>query len=89
MVKVAGVFPWHHHDREDEMFMVWKGRFRVEFRDRIIDMGPGEFVVVPHGVEHRTAADEEAEILIFEPVAVRNTGNLEDAHFTAPDAVAI
>ncbi len=89
LVKVAGVFPWHHHDREDEMFMVWKGRFRVEFRDRIIDMGPGEFVVVPHGVEHRTAADDEAEILIFEPAAVRNTGNVEDAHFTAPDAVTI
>lgn len=89
LVKVAGVFPWHHHDHEDEMFLVWKGRFRVEFRDRIIDMGPGEFLVVPHGVEHRTAADDEAEVLIFEPAAVRNTGNVEDAYFTAPDSVAI
>lgn len=89
LVKVAGVFPWHRHDREDELFLVWKGRFRVEFRDRVVDMEPGEFVVVPHGVEHRTAADEEAEILIFEPAAVRNTGDIFDAAFTAPDSVMI
>ena len=50
LVKVQGVFPWHHHDREDEFFLVWKGRFRVEFRDRIVDLGPGECVVVPRGV---------------------------------------
>lgn len=84
LVKVAGVFPWHQHEHENELFLVWKGRFRVEFRDRAVDIGPGEFIVVPHGVEHRTAADEEAEILIFEPAAVRNTGNVEDEHFTAP-----
>lgn len=89
LVKVQGVFPWHHHDDADEMFLVWRGRFRVEFRDRIADMGPGEFVVVPRGVEHRTAADEEAEVLIFEPAEVRNTGNVEDAEFTAPQGVAI
>ena len=84
VVKVKGVFPWHHHEHEDEMFMVWRGRFRVEFRDRVVDMGPGEFVVVKRGVEHRTAADEEAEVLIFEPAEVRNTGNIVDAAFTAP-----
>lgn len=89
LVKVQGVFPWHHHDHEDEMFMVWRGRFRVEFRDRIVDMGPGEFVVVPRGVEHRTAADEEAEVLIFEPAEVRNTGNIVDEIFTAPQGVTI
>jgi len=89
LVKVQGVFPWHHHDREDEMFLVWRGRFRVEFRDRIVDMGPGEFVVVPHGVEHRTAADEEAEVIIFEPVAVRNTGDVQDDTYTAPMGVKI
>lgn len=89
LVKVSGTFPWHHHEHEDEMFAVWKGRFRVEFRDRIVDMGPGEFVVVPRGIEHRTAADTEAEVLIFEPAAVRNTGNVEDACFTAPDDAAI
>lgn len=89
LVKVQGVFPWHQHDHEDEMFMVWRGRFRVEFRDRIVDMGPGEFVVVPRGVEHRTAADEEAEVLIFEPAAVRNTGNIVDDMFTAPQGATI
>ena len=89
VVKVQGVFPWHHHETEDEMFLVWRGRFRVEFRDRIVDMGPGEFVVVPHGVEHRTAADEEAEVIIFEPAAVRNTGNVQDDTYTAPMGVKI
>ncbi|RJE84205.1 cupin domain-containing protein [Paracoccus onubensis] len=89
IVKVQGEFPWHHHDDCEEMFMVWKGRFRVEFRDRICDLGPGEYVVVPRGVEHRTAADEEAEILIFEPADVLNTGNVVDETFTAPRGVSI
>lgn len=89
VVKVQGIFPWHHHEHEDEMFMVWRGRFRVEFRDHVVDMGPGEFVVVPRGVEHRTAADEEAEVLIFEPAEVRNTGNLVDDTYTAPQGVRI
>jgi mannose-6-phosphate isomerase-like protein (cupin superfamily) len=84
LVKVQGIFPWHRHEREDEMFLVWRGRFRVEFRDKVVELGPGEFVVVPQGVEHRTAADEEAEVLIFEPAAVRNTGDVVDERFTAP-----
>ncbi|WP_316224929.1 MULTISPECIES: cupin domain-containing protein [unclassified Bradyrhizobium] len=89
IVKVLGVFPWHKHDDCEEMFVVWKGRFRVEFRDRIADMGPGEYVVVPRGVEHRTAADEEAEVIIFEPAETRNTGNVIDETFTAPQGVTI
>lgn len=89
LVKVAGEFPWHRHEHEDEMFLVWKGRFRVEFRDHMVELGPGEFVVVPHGVEHRTAADAEAEVLIFEPAAVRNTGDIEDQRFTAPNGVRV
>jgi len=89
LVKVQGTFPWHHHDREDEMFLVWRGRFRVEFRDRVVTLEPGEFIVVPHGVEHRTAADAEAEVLIFEPAGVRNTGNVQDDRFTAPNGVRI
>ena len=84
LIKVQGEFPWHQHDNENEFFLVWKGRFRVEFRDQIIVMGPGECVVVPRGTEHRTCADEEAEILCFEPQGVRNTGDVTDAAFTAP-----
>ena len=60
IVKVKGEFPWHHHDNEDEFFMVWKGHFRVEFRDRVVALGPGDCVVVPRGTEHRTCADDEA-----------------------------
>jgi mannose-6-phosphate isomerase-like protein (cupin superfamily) len=89
IVKVQGEFPWHHHDNEDEFFMVWKGQFRVEFRDRIVTLQPCECVVVPRGVEHRTAADREACILCFEPAATLNTGNVRDATFTAPRGVAI
>ena len=89
LVKVKGVFPWHRHEQEDEFFLVWKGRFRVEFRDRIVEMGPGECVVVPRGIEHRTRADEEAQILLFEPSGTVNTGNVVDAQFTAPTGIAV
>lgn len=89
LVKVQGIFPWHHHATVEEMFMVWRGRFRVEFRDRVVELGPGEFVVVPRGVEHRTAADEEAEVLIFEPAEVLNTGNIVDDVYTAPQGATI
>ena len=89
LVKVKGTFPWHTHEVEDEMFLVWRGVFRVEFHDAVIELREGEMLVVPHGVEHRTAADEEAEVVIFEPAATRNTGNGVDAVFTAPDQVQI
>ena len=89
IVKAHGEFPWHHHDHEDEFFLVWKGAFRVEFRDHVVKLEPGECVMVPRGVEHRVCADEEAEVLLFEPKDVRNTGNVEDAKFTAPDGVRI
>jgi len=89
LVKVQGVFPWHSHADADEMFLVWKGRFRVEFRDRIETLDPGQFIVVPRGVEHRTAADEEAEVLIFEPSEVVNTGDAAVSEFTAPQGQTI
>lgn len=89
IIKVLGEFPWHLHENEDEFFLVWKGRFRVEFRDRIVVLGPGECVVVPRGIEHRTCAAEEAEVLCFEPAGVLNTGNLADPVFTAPKNVEI
>lgn len=84
LVKVRGVFPWHSHADADEMFLVWRGRFRVEFRDRVETLGPGQFIVVPRGTEHRTAADEEAEVLIFEPSEVINKGDAPVSAFTAP-----
>ena len=89
LVKVLGEFPWHHHDSEDELFLVWKGRFRVEFRDRVVELGPGELMMVPRGVEHRTAADEEAEVILFEPAATLNTGNVLSEEFTAPNQVTV
>jgi mannose-6-phosphate isomerase-like protein (cupin superfamily) len=89
IVKVQGEFPWHLHESEDEFFLVWRGRFRVEFRDRVVALGPGECVVAPRGVEHRTCADEEAHILCFEPAGVVNTGNVTDETFTAPGGVTI
>ncbi len=89
LVKVQGVFPWHSHAEADEMFLVWKGRFRVEFRDRIETLDPGQFIVVPRGVEHRTAADEEAEVLIFEPSEVINTGDAAVSEYTAPQGQTI
>jgi mannose-6-phosphate isomerase-like protein (cupin superfamily) len=89
VVKFQGSFVWHHHEQEDELFLGVRGRFRVEFRDRVVEIGPGEFIVVPRGVEHRTVADEEAEVLIFEPTATRNTGNVDDPTLTAPMGVHI
>ncbi|HKQ39485.1 MAG TPA: cupin domain-containing protein [Verrucomicrobiae bacterium] len=89
LVKFAGVFPWHHHEHEDELFLVWRGEMRIEFRDRSVTLRNGEFCVVPRGVEHRTIADVEAEVLVFEPAQTRNTGNVLDATFTAPKSVKI
>jgi mannose-6-phosphate isomerase-like protein (cupin superfamily) len=89
LVKVSGVFPWHHHENEDELFLVWRGRMVIEFRDHRVELKAGEFCVVPRGVEHRTIADTEAEVLVFEPAATRNTGNVVDEGFTAPNGVPI
>jgi mannose-6-phosphate isomerase-like protein (cupin superfamily) len=76
--KLKGEFVWHRHDREDEMFFAVKGRFRIEFRDRAVWLEPGEFLVVPRGIEHKPVADEEAWILLFEPASTLNTGNVEN-----------
>jgi mannose-6-phosphate isomerase-like protein (cupin superfamily) len=89
LVKVQGTFPWHCHAEAEEMFLVWRGHFRVEFRDRVVELSPGQCVVVPRGVEHRTAADEEAEVILFEPKDVRNTGDLYSEEFTAPKGVTV
>jgi mannose-6-phosphate isomerase-like protein (cupin superfamily) len=89
LAKVQGEFPWHHHEDADEFFLVWRGKFRVEFRNHVVELGQGECVVVPHGVEHRTCADEEAEIMLFESSRVANTGNITDPIFTAPGGATI
>jgi mannose-6-phosphate isomerase-like protein (cupin superfamily) len=86
ITKVQGEFIWHHHDNEDEMFLVHRGRLRLEFRDRVVELGPGEFIVVPRGVEHRPVADEEVEVVLFEPVGTLNTGNVVNERTVAePD----
>jgi mannose-6-phosphate isomerase-like protein (cupin superfamily) len=89
LVKFQGLFPWHHHEQEDELFLVWRGEMTIEFRDSRVSLQAGEFCVVPRGIEHRTMADTEAEVLVFEPVATRNTGNVVDPTFTAPGGAKI
>lgn len=78
LVKFRGEFVWHHHDLEDELFLVVKGRFRMEFPDRHVWLEEGEFLIVPRGVEHRPVADEEVHVLLFEPATTLNTGNVRD-----------
>jgi mannose-6-phosphate isomerase-like protein (cupin superfamily) len=89
LVKFEGVFPWHHHEQADEMFLVWRGQMTIEFRDHRVTLQAGELCVVPRGVEHRTMADAEAEVLVFEPAETRNTGNIVDETFTAPNGVGL
>src|SRR5947208_16820168 len=69
LVKFMGPFVWHHHESEDELFLVVKGRFRMEFRDRQVWLEEGEFLIVPRGVEHRPVAEEEVHVLLFEPAS--------------------
>jgi mannose-6-phosphate isomerase-like protein (cupin superfamily) len=78
LVKFQGEFVWHHHDHEDELFLVVKGRFRMELKDRHIWIEEGEFLIVPRGVEHRPVADEDVEVLLFEPATTLNTGNVKN-----------
>ena len=77
-VKLKGEFLWHHHETEDELFLVVKGTLRMKFRDSEAVVREGEFVIVPHGVEHMPVADEEAHILLFEPGTTLNTGNVSN-----------
>jgi mannose-6-phosphate isomerase-like protein (cupin superfamily) len=78
LVKFQGEFVWHHHDDEDELFFVHRGRFRMELRDRTIELDAGDFLIVPRGVEHRPVADEEVEVMLFEPAGTLNTGNVRN-----------
>ena len=75
LVKFRGPFLWHKHDDEDEMFLVIRGEFDMEFRDRTVPLREGEFLIVPRGVEHRPVAESEAHVLLFEPASTINTGD--------------
>jgi len=78
LVKFLGPFTWHHHDAQDELFLVVRGRFRMEYREGDEWIEQGEFLIVPRGVEHRPVADEEVEVLLFEPASTLNTGNVRN-----------
>jgi len=82
-VKIKGEFVWHHHDNEDELFLVTKGLLRMKFRDREVLVREGEFVIVPHGIEHLPVADEETHIILLEPKSTLNTGNIQNERTVA------
>ncbi|MDP9170284.1 MAG: cupin domain-containing protein [Acidobacteriota bacterium] len=77
LVKFQGEFVWHAHRDEDELFLVLRGSFRMEFRDRNVELGEGDLIVVPRGVEHRPVAEREVEVMLFEPAQIRHTGDVE------------
>lgn len=93
LVKFQGDFVWHHHEAEDELFLVVRGGFRMDYRDESgremsMDLREGEFVIVPRGMEHRPCAPEEAQVLLFEPVSTLNTGNVRNARtIEAPEKI--
>lgn len=76
--KFKGDFVWHSHDEEDELFLVVKGSFRMELRDQVLDLSEGDFVIIPRGTEHRPTAENEVQVLLFEPAGTLNTGNQEN-----------
>lgn len=76
LVKLKGEFVWHHHDQEDELFLVVRGRLLMRFRDREVWLEPGEFIIVPKGVEHLPVAPDECDVLLLEPKTTLNTGNV-------------
>ena len=78
LAKLLGEFVWHHHEHEDELFWVVSGTLRLELRDRVVELEPGQMMVVPQGVEHRPVADQEVHLLLFEPASTLNTGNIKN-----------
>jgi mannose-6-phosphate isomerase-like protein (cupin superfamily) len=88
LVKLQGEFVWHKHEREDELFLVLEGRLSMRLRDRTIDLEPGEFLIVPKGVEHLPVAEKEVHVLLFEPSSTLNTGNVRNARTVdAPERI--
>jgi mannose-6-phosphate isomerase-like protein (cupin superfamily) len=78
VAKFAGEFTWHSHEHEDELFLVVKGLLRMELRDKVVELGPGELIVIPRGVEHRPVGVGECEVVLFEPASTVNTGSAAD-----------
>lgn len=78
LAKLKGEFVWHQHESEDELFMVIKGVLLIKLRDRDITLNPGEFFIIPHGVEHIPIAEEEVQVMLFEPKSVVNTGDIQN-----------
>ncbi len=89
LAKFKGEFIWHHHESADELFLCIHGSMYVDFRDRSVELTPGEFLIVPRMVEHRTRSTDETSVLIFEPANTLNTGNISDSTFTAPNGVQL
>ena len=83
LVKLQGEFVWHHHENEDELFLVVQGMMTIQLRDVAVELGPGEFVIVPKGVEHMPVATEEAHVLLLEPKSTLNTGNVQSERTVA------
>ena len=83
LVRLKGEFVWHHHDVEDELFLVIKGRLVIRLRDRDLEIQPGEFVIIPHGVEHCPVAEEEVHVLLLEPKTTLNTGEVQNERTVA------
>lgn len=78
LVKFKGEFTWHSHEQEDELFYVLEGKFKMEFRDKTVEVLPNEFLIVPKGVEHRPVAENEVSVMLFEPAGTLNTGNVKN-----------
>lgn len=85
LARLKGEFVWHHHENEDEMFLVVKGRLLIKFRDRDIWLDEGEFLIIPKGVEHLPVAEEEVQVMLLEPKTTLNTGNVQNERTVAAD----
>jgi len=77
VVKFQGEFVWHDHAEEDEFFLVLRGSFRMDFRNKSVELNEGDFIIVPRGIEHRPVARQEVEVMLFEPARIKHTGNVE------------
>ncbi len=78
VAKLKGSFVWHHHENEDELFLVVKGKLKIHLKEKTVLLSEGEFFIVPKGVEHKPSADEEVHLVLFEPAGTLNTGNIQN-----------